>query len=215
MHVPSSAKLLFPGCVNIASHNVWQQQLQNYRNLGYKFSQALIALILNHRFGKKNFISNTCSYFRDPYLTDVLVSPSCRVCDEADDEEHPGEGLHGAADGEDGAADAAPAADGQQREQVSDQLKKNHIGGFSCYKDCSCAACSSNESPITLLLTMRPSPRTKAMMAPLQACGYLSSSRSVKRDLRSLGSGMHSPSKNFWPEGCVQWRKRPTVSAGN
>ena len=63
----------------------------------------------------------------DPYLTDVLVSPSCRVGDEADDEEHPGEGLHRAADGEDGAADAAPATDGQQREQVSDQLKKNQV----------------------------------------------------------------------------------------
>ena len=56
------------------------------------------------------------------------MSPSCRVGDEADDEEHPGEGLHGAADGEDGAADAAPAADGQQREQVSDHLKKHFLG---------------------------------------------------------------------------------------
>ena len=73
------------------------------------------------------------------------MSPAGRVGDEADDEEHPGEGLHGAADGEDGAADAAPAADGQQREQVSDQLKKNHIGGFQRFQLC----CSSNVSPIT------------------------------------------------------------------
>ena len=72
-----------------------------------------------------NFIIQQFSNFRDPYRFDVLVSPSCRICDEADDEEHPGEGLHGAADGEDGAADAAPAADGQQREQVSDHLREH------------------------------------------------------------------------------------------
>jgi len=51
---------------------------------------------------------------------DVLVAPACRVGDESDNEEHPGEGLNGAADGEDGAADAAAAADGQQGEQVGD-----------------------------------------------------------------------------------------------
>ena len=50
------------------------------------------------------------------------MSPAGRVGDEADDEEHPGEGLNGAADGEDGAADAAAAADGQQGEQVGDHL---------------------------------------------------------------------------------------------
>ena len=58
----------------------------------------------------------------DHHRFDVLVAPARRVRDEADDEEHPGEGLHGAADGEDGAADAAAAADGQQGEQVSDHL---------------------------------------------------------------------------------------------
>ena len=55
------------------------------------------------------------------------MAPACRVGDEADDEEHPGEGLNGAADGEDGAADAAAAADGQQGEQVGDHLSKRQV----------------------------------------------------------------------------------------
>ena len=56
------------------------------------------------------------------------MAPACRVGDESDDEEHPGEGLNGAADGEDGAADAAAAADGQQGEQVGDDLQQQGTG---------------------------------------------------------------------------------------
>ena len=58
-----------------------------------------------------------------PHRSDVFVSPAGGVGDEADDEEHRGEGLNRAANGEDGAADAAAAADGQQGEQVGDHLK--------------------------------------------------------------------------------------------
>ena len=62
------------------------------------------------------------------YRFDVLVAPACRVGDESDNEEHPGEGLNGAADGEDGAADATAAADGQQGEQVGDDLQQQGTG---------------------------------------------------------------------------------------
>ncbi len=53
-----------------------------------------------------------------------LGSPSGWEADESQGEEERGERLHRPADGEDGAADAGAAAQGQQGEHVSQHLEK-------------------------------------------------------------------------------------------
>ena len=60
---------------------------------------------------------------RTSHLLDDWVSPSCREGDETQSEQEAGERLDGPAEREHGTAEAATAAQGQQGEGVSDDLK--------------------------------------------------------------------------------------------
>jgi hypothetical protein len=84
-------------------------------------------------------LSDCVNWPKGSYISHGLGSPASRISDEAQGEEDGGEGLQRAADGEDGAADAVPAADrlrGEGKKVVSPRVigsKKNSFQNSGVY----------------------------------------------------------------------------------